>query len=128
MGADSLLTLNGSLTATSYYEDASHIQGPEMRLVLRTVPKHPGPLYVLNEGRDTLRRRRLAAFLFVALVSVLGATACVGPDQQRIEDLEDRVEILEEQVEALTEEELEEALQQGQTQERTQEQTQERTQ
>ncbi len=93
-------------------------------MVLRTVPKHPGPLYVLNEGRDTLRRRRLAAFLFVALVSVLGATACAGPDQQRIEDLEDRVDVLEELVEGLVEEEFVEERQQ----ERTQEQTQERTQ
>ncbi len=50
MGADSLLTLNGSLTATSYYEDASHIQGPGMRLVLRTVAKHPGPLLFSTKG------------------------------------------------------------------------------
>ncbi len=71
------------------------------------------------------RRRRLAAFLFVALVSVLGATACAGPDQQRIEDLEDRVDVLEEMVEALTEEELEEEVGEEPQQEQTQqEQTQ----
>ncbi len=64
--------------------------------------------------------RRSLAILFVALVSVLGAAACAGADEQRIEDLEERVNQLEEFVEALTEEELEEEQQQEQKQERTQ--------
>ncbi len=68
--------------------------------------------------------RRSLAILFAALVSLLGAAGCAGADEQRIEDLEDRVDVLEELVEGLVEEEFVEERQQEGTQERTQEQTQ----
>ncbi len=68
--------------------------------------------------------RRSLAILLAALVSVLGATACAGADEQRVADLERRVVVLEEMVEELAEEEFVEEPQQEQTQERTQERTQ----
>ncbi len=130
--AHSLLTLNGSFTATAYDEDASHV-GARNALAPADGSKTSRPPPALNEGRDTLRRS--LAILFAALVSLLGASACAGAEEDRLaaledrlaalEDradvLEDRVAVLEELVEEVLEEELEEAQQQEQTQ---QEQTQ----
>ncbi len=133
-------TLNGSLTATAYDEEASHIQGARDELAPADGSKtsrRPPP--ALNEGRDTLRRS--LAILFAALVSLLGAAGCGGGEEeaqeteQQAQEAEQRAQEAQQQAQEVTqverrveqlEQRLENVEQQQQQQRQLEQQVEER--